>query len=219
MDTKALLHPPHSCCPTEVDDKTQRSNNPAVDAFHTLISDLSWILGPSSGIDSADVDPMELQALMDNYTSNEFEWEKYALNDSSRSYTRNLVDKGNGKANLLILVWNPGRGSLIHDHSNAHCIMKILKGSLKETLYSWPDQTLVQDGESSPPMVKKETIYQENEVTYISGALSFSSVDVTIFTVNVLLKSTMTLILQPRNRSLRRLTMGRSDRTSQSFQP
>jgi cysteine dioxygenase len=156
-----------------MDGTTQRSDNLVPDAFHTLISDLSQVLGPSSGIDSADVDPLELQSLMDNYTSNESEWRKYALNDGSRSYTRNLVDKGNGKANLLILVWNPGRGSLIHDHSNAHCIMKVLKGSLKETLYSWPDQTLIQHGESSPLVVKKETVYQENEVTYITGVFPF----------------------------------------------
>jgi len=171
METTTLLHSPHSCCSTVIDGESRRSDNLVPDAFHTLISDLARILGPSSGIDSADVDPLELQSLMDNYISNESEWRKYALNDNSRCYTRNLVDKGNGKANLLILVWNPGRGSLIHDHSNAHCIMKVLQGSLKETLYSWPDQTLVQHGESSPPTVKKETMYHENEVTYISGEL------------------------------------------------
>lgn len=174
MNTTIPLHPPNACCSTVMYGKTLPSDNLVPNAFHTLISDLSRVLGPSSGIDSADVDPLELQSLMDDYTSNESEWRKYALNDNSRSYTRNLVDKGNGKANLLILVWNPGRGSLIHDHSNAHCVMKVLKGSLKETLYSWPDQTLVQHGESSPPAVKKETIYQENEVTYISGMLPFS---------------------------------------------
>lgn len=138
-------------------------------AFQSLIDDILRKLGPSSGIDSADVDPSELQSLMERYSSNEAEWAKYALNDNSRSYVRNLIDRGNGKANILLLVWNPGCGSLIHDHSNSHCIMKVLKGSLKETLYNWPDQKLVQHGESSPLVVQKETMFQENEVTYISG--------------------------------------------------
>jgi cysteine dioxygenase len=50
--------------------------------------------------------------------------------------------------------------------------MKLLKGSLRETLYNFPDQELVQRGVSAPITVKKETVYQENEVTYISGPLS-----------------------------------------------
>jgi cysteine dioxygenase len=47
--------------------------------------------------------------------------------------------------------------------------MKILKGSLKETLYDWPDKSLIQQGQSSPPAVVKETIYNLNQVAYISG--------------------------------------------------
>ena len=71
------------------------------DAFQCLVHELSSVLGPSSGIDSADVDPMDLQNLMEGYTSKKLEWIRYALGDSSRTYTRNLVDKGNGKSNLV----------------------------------------------------------------------------------------------------------------------
>lgn len=35
------------------------------------------------------------------YESNEEDWSKYAFADKSRAYTRNLVDSGNGKANLV----------------------------------------------------------------------------------------------------------------------
>ncbi|KAF9636819.1 putative cysteine dioxygenase protein [Lasiodiplodia theobromae] len=142
-----------------------------LDAFHTLVQDLSRVLGPSSGIDSEDVDPAELQALMERYTSSPSEWQKYALGDYSRNYTRNLVDKGNGKSNLLILVWTPGKGSPIHDHANAHCVMKVLKGTLKETLFSWPDPDLAKEGKPAPPQAKKETLYHENGVTYMSDQL------------------------------------------------
>jgi len=72
-----------------------------VDAFHRLISDLSRILGPSSGLNSEDVDVQKLHNLMEQYTSNEEEWSKYAFSDFSRGYTRNLVDEGNGKSNLV----------------------------------------------------------------------------------------------------------------------
>jgi hypothetical protein len=72
-----------------------------IDAFQRLVRDLSDILGPSSGIDSADVDPGSLQRRMEAYQSNKAEWSRYALGDPSRPYTRNLVDEGNGKSNLV----------------------------------------------------------------------------------------------------------------------
>lgn len=71
--------------------------------FEKLVGDLSSVLGPSSGLDSSDVDPMEIQLLMEKYVSNSDEWASYALGDASRTYTRNLIDEGNGKSNL---VWN-----------------------------------------------------------------------------------------------------------------
>ncbi|KAL4911242.1 hypothetical protein BDW74DRAFT_6587 [Aspergillus multicolor] len=145
-------------------------------AFEELVQDLSIALGPSSGLDSDDVDPLDIQRLMELYTSNEENWIHYALGDTHKSYTRNLIDEGNGKSNLLILVWSPGRGSAIHDHANAHCVMKILKGSLQETLYTWPDQDKVEHGQSSPPQVTKETTYGENQVTYMSDKLGLHKI-------------------------------------------
>ena len=72
-----------------------------MDPFHRLVSDLSRNLGPSSGLDSSDIDVIELQKLMESYASNESDWSRYALADYSRGYTRNLVDEGNGKSNLV----------------------------------------------------------------------------------------------------------------------
>jgi cysteine dioxygenase len=69
--------------------------------FQSLVHALSDKLGPCSGIDSDDVDEDELQQLMKDYVSNESEWEKYYFPSSKMSYTRNLVDKGNGKSNLV----------------------------------------------------------------------------------------------------------------------
>jgi hypothetical protein len=71
------------------------------DNFQSLVQTLSERLGPCSGIDSEDVDERELQQLMKDYTSNESEWAKYFFPSSKMAYTRNLVDKGNGKSNLV----------------------------------------------------------------------------------------------------------------------
>jgi cysteine dioxygenase len=56
--------------------------------------------------------------------------------------------------------------------------MKILKGTLKETLYSWPDQDLISHGQLSPPVMKKETIMHENEVSYISSESDVGGVSI-----------------------------------------
>lgn len=71
------------------------------DQFTQLVADIIELLGPSSGIDSADVDAQDLIDLMQGYESREVDWKRFALGDDSRNYTRNLVDKGNGKSNLV----------------------------------------------------------------------------------------------------------------------
>jgi len=130
---------------------SSQSDDWPLNEFQKLVNELSDVLGPSSGLDSDDVDPNNIIRIMEKYTSDSSEWGQYALADASRAYTRNLVDEGNGKSNLvclrleirsltgtmrflianslqfpqLILVWNPGKGSAIHDHADAHCVMKV----------------------------------------------------------------------------------------------
>jgi len=69
--------------------------------FDDLVLALKDALGPSSGLTSDDVDVEQLTQLMQEYESQEREWSKFALGDESRGYTRNLVDEGNGKSNLV----------------------------------------------------------------------------------------------------------------------
>lgn len=73
-------------------------------AFDVLVEQLSQQLGPCSGINSEDVNPKELERLMGQYVSDEKHWEKYFFPSSHHAYTRNLVDKGNGKSNLVSLA-------------------------------------------------------------------------------------------------------------------
>lgn len=75
--------------------------------------------------------------IMLSYKSNAKEWRKFAKFDRYK-YTRNLVDAGNSKFNLMLLCWGEGHGSAIHDHADSHCFMKMLKGELTETRYEMP---------------------------------------------------------------------------------
>ncbi|XP_077288699.1 cysteine dioxygenase type 1 [Arctopsyche grandis] len=98
-----------------------------------------------------------VKELMLSYKSNEADWKKYAKFDRNR-YTRNLVDKGNGKFNLIVLCWGEGHGSAIHDHADSHCFMKMLKGELEETRFAWPD--------AHDPNRTKRLPADDNEIRY-----------------------------------------------------
>uniref|UniRef100_A0A8D0HE40 Cysteine dioxygenase n=1 Tax=Sphenodon punctatus TaxID=8508 RepID=A0A8D0HE40_SPHPU len=122
------------------------------------------------------VNVAEVQALMDSYDSNPLEWMQYAKFDQYR-YTRNLVDQGNGKFNLMILCWGEGHGSSIHDHTDSHCFMKVLQGNLKETLFEWPNKKGI--GEM---MKKSERVLRENQCAYINDSIGLHRVENTSHT-------------------------------------
>lgn len=67
-----------------------------------------------------------LYSLLQRYNSDSSEWSKYAHANSAKQYTRNLVCEVPKVFNLLLLVWTPGKGSPVHDHADAHCLMKVI---------------------------------------------------------------------------------------------
>ncbi|RWA13194.1 hypothetical protein EKO27_g1911 [Xylaria grammica] len=142
----------------------------AVNAFDRLVDEIKQVLGPSSGLDSKDVDVQDLAHSMERYVSNAEEWARYYWPEPKMAYTRNLVDEGNGKANLLVLVWTPGKASPIHDHGNAHCLMKILRGNLTETRYGYPD-----DDKEKPMEMTSERVLKDNAVAYMADGLGLHS--------------------------------------------
>eukprot|EP00126_Sphaerothecum_destruens_P000261 Sdes_comp10309_c0_seq1m1948 len=105
----------------------------------------------------ADVD--HIQNLMQAYKSDPKEWIKYAHLDPYK-YTRNLVSCGNGKFNLMLLAWNCGHASSIHDHAGSHCFMKVLGGKVEEELFSVPDQ-------QAEMVCTRHTVLNLDKVAYI----------------------------------------------------
>lgn len=80
---------------------TRRGLSQYTQGFQGLIQDISTLLAPYSGLDAAEIDHKALQHRLQAYSSNPAEWNRYAFTDVSLNYTRNLVDRGNGKANLV----------------------------------------------------------------------------------------------------------------------
>lgn len=150
----------------------QETNNELIleNNFGKLIDELRAILG-NKGLASQDVDVDTIFRIMESYESDESEWGRFALSDPSRGYTRNGVVNINGNANLLILVWSPGKGSAIHDHANAHCCMKVLKGTLTENLYDVPKC------EGHEMLPKKVTPLHRNQVGYILDDIGLHKIE------------------------------------------
>ena len=64
------------------------------------------------------------------------ELKEYALLEPNKNYTRNLVATDDETYDLLLLCWNPGKQSPIHDHPCDGCRVRVCKGNVEETRYS-----------------------------------------------------------------------------------
>jgi len=122
-----------------------------------------------------------VQKWMESYPGNKNDWRKFEKVDKYR-YTRNLVDEGNGRFNLMLLAWGEGMGSSIHDHADSHCCMKILEGELKETMYDWPEERgccveEAEDVESNGMKKKSARILTEGKVAYINDSIGLHRVE------------------------------------------
>lgn len=150
------------------------------------VGDLSDLISRLREIfDSDRVNIEEVDNLLNCYKSDYRDWKQFAKFDRFR-YTRNLIDEGNGKYNLMLLCWGEGHGSAIHDHADAHCFMKILQGSLSEVRFSWPNGRDGEDGREASaednvnllPMTElSRTVLPMNSVAYINDSLGLHRVE------------------------------------------
>lgn len=90
----------------------------------------------------------------------------------------------------MILCWNEGQSSAIHDHADSHCFLKVLKGSLMEVKYKIPSEESTailsmepnvtadigtyneanSEQHGQPLQEISRTPAYENQVCYINGA-------------------------------------------------
>lgn len=104
----------------------------------------------------------------------------YCLYDHQKAYTRNLIS-ANKDYTLIMLVWNPEKESKVHDHPGNGCFMKVLRGQLKETLYSINKQT--------------EEIKQEKIRFLQKDLVSYMHDDIGLHKISNVLKDTATVSL------------------------
>ena len=97
----------------------------------------------------------------------------YAHSDPTLLYTRNLIDTDNETYSLLLLCWNPGKESPIHDHPSDGCWVKVMQGAIRESRYRQP---VVGETKNSPLYCYQESTARTGEVTYIDDTQGFHKV-------------------------------------------
>eukprot|EP00455_Lapot_gusevi_P018122 TRINITY_DN1982_c0_g1_i4.p1 TRINITY_DN1982_c0_g1~~TRINITY_DN1982_c0_g1_i4.p1 ORF type:complete len:220 (-),score=85.28 TRINITY_DN1982_c0_g1_i4:328-918(-) len=79
-----------------------------------------------------------VRALMTAYDADLNEWKRYEFFDEKR-YTRNLIATDNDKFALMLLCWNKGNESAIHDHAGSNCWLRVVSGTVVETRFRFPE--------------------------------------------------------------------------------
>ena len=73
-----------------------------LDEFHSLVRELSGYLDTAQSLAFSEIcDPKAVIQRMEEYRSNRFEWGMYAHEDESQCFTRNMVERGLGKSNIV----------------------------------------------------------------------------------------------------------------------
>lgn len=87
----------------------------------------------------------DVQGLLAQYDpTDRDDWRDYVRFDDFK-YTRNLVDIGNHNFEVMLIGWGEDQQSSIHDHAGSHCFMKVIDGSVEESLYHWPSDIAADD--------------------------------------------------------------------------
>lgn len=83
---------------------------------------------------------------------------------SSESYTRNCIVE-NEKFELILICWETGQFTPIHDHAGEQCWVKVIQGELKETIYK-----VDKVGELNPV---KSTVSKTGDASYMIDFMGY----------------------------------------------
>ena len=106
---------------------------------------------------------LQLKTLFDRTELSQDDLSKYIFWDPSLPYSRNRIATDDKHYELLVLCWNPKRESRIHNHPGDGCYVKIISGSVRETVYDVSD--------NAAPAFRSESILQPASVCYMDDSL------------------------------------------------
>eukprot|EP01121_Diplochlamys_sp_Union-15-3_P020965 TRINITY_DN8353_c0_g1_i1.p1 TRINITY_DN8353_c0_g1~~TRINITY_DN8353_c0_g1_i1.p1 ORF type:complete len:217 (-),score=31.34 TRINITY_DN8353_c0_g1_i1:113-763(-) len=112
--------------------------------------------------------PDDIKSTLEQYLkSGAVDWKKYAL-FCPHKYARNLVEI-NEDFELMIICWQAGQVSPIHNHSSQNCWMSVLQGGIEEVYFKFNEDTKkLEEGDSH--------IYTQGMVAHIYDDLALHKV-------------------------------------------
>lgn len=92
-----------------MNEMTQNAERPStsaphqgLDGFHHLVQQLSGYVDTAQSLAFSEIcDPKAVIQRMKEYRSDRSEWAKYAHEDGDQCFTRNMVERGLGKSNIV----------------------------------------------------------------------------------------------------------------------
>ncbi len=137
-----------------------------IEKFSCLVSTINKVFQENMNWDDRKLKIHNILTRTDLATS---EVNRYTFYDAEKPYTRNLVSTDGLHYTLLILCWNAGKESKIHNHPCDGCFIKTLRGCIRETLYKTNEET---------DEIKQinNRFFSENQVSYMSDHIGLHKI-------------------------------------------
>jgi cysteine dioxygenase len=107
--------------------------------------------------------------MLGEYAAAHDDWKRFAMFDP-QVYTRNLVGR-NEHFEMLLLCWNVGQQSPIHNHAGQNCWMGVMEGEIEETLFAPP-----QGGRAGPLVPTHTRVHLAGKVGFINDDIALHRV-------------------------------------------
>jgi cysteine dioxygenase len=103
-------------------------------------------------------------------------WDRYAHPDPMKNYTRNLIATDDETYTLLLLCWNPGKSSPIHDHPCDGCWVRVCEGKIQETRYEVTENDENETGTSTRLVMISDAVIEDSMPTFIHDSIGYHKV-------------------------------------------
>ncbi|MDZ4773360.1 MAG: cysteine dioxygenase family protein [Planctomycetota bacterium] len=111
----------------------------------------------------------KIAQILQEYARSKQCWKDFALFAPS-VYTRNLIER-NEWFELLLLCWDAGQSSPIHNHAGQNCWMAVLEGEIEEVQFDCPKTDA------------RCELVQRGTKTYVPGKVGFINDDIALHLV------------------------------------
>jgi cysteine dioxygenase len=108
----------------------------------------------------------EVAGLLSAYVAGNDDWREF-VRFREECYARNLVS-ASGLFELLVICWQPGQVSPIHDHQGQRCWMAVLDGGMRETQFHESGGGPLREGRTS--------VFRPGQVAYIQDEIGLHEI-------------------------------------------